>query len=378
LGINPDTEPGTVVFVSEGNLQPVETLTFTRQGQFVPNINLEQDFTQGILSVTRTGQKVVRFLTRHGERDPGSSEGAGYALAFLGLEGDNYRVATLDLDSAGSVPADTAVLIVAGPERDLLEQEVQPLEDYLRGGGNALFLLDPETPQTYRDVIMTWGVELGEGTIVDRSSFVSPNPRAPLVRRDRYNFLAPNLFSPVTQPITDVTFYERATAISPIDPQPARDLDLPNIFYNTDTLLITPLAVTTPVLSWLETDPENDRFDLGELLGPLALGVSIEALAPFGEEPASSQSVKTQIIVFGDSDFASNRFFTSFGNGDMFLNAVNWLAGDADLISVRPKLRVPRLLIVTERTWNFIRWSSLLILPIAVAGVGAVVWWRRR
>ena len=82
--------------------------------------------------------------------------------------------------------------------------------------------------------------------------------------------------------------------------------------------------------------------------------------------------------MFADSDFASNRFFSSFANGDIFLNAVNWLAGDVDLISVRPKLREPRFLIVTQGEWNFIRWSSLLILPLLVGLAGAVVWWQRR
>lgn len=378
LGINPDTEPATVVFISEGNLQQVETLVFTPQGRFVPNRNLEQDFSQGILSVTHTRQKVVRFLTRHGERDPSNlSEGTGYGLANEGLKGDNYRVLLLDLAGEGEVPADTAVLIVAGPERDLLEEEIQPLEDYLRGGGRALFLLDPETPESFRKIISTWGVELGEGTIVDLGSAVQTNPRAPLVRRSGYNFLAPNLFSPITQPITDVSFYERSTAISPIDPVPANDLDLPNIFYSSPTLQVTPLAVTTPLISWLETDPEENRIGAGELVGPLAIGVSIEATAPFGETPATPR-VSTLLVVFGDSDFASNRFVSSFANQDMFLNSVNWLADDFDLISVRPKLTTPRLLIVTQGTWNFIRWSSLLILPIAVAFVGGFAWWRRR
>ena len=381
LGINPDTEPGTIVFTSEGNLQAVKTLIFTQQGGYVRNQNLEKDFSQSILAVTRARQKVVYFLVRHGESDASNlTEGNGYGLARRGLEGDNYVVKPLDLAGAGKIPADAALIVIAGPKNDLQEEEKAPLNDFLLKGGKAMFLLDPGTPSGFREVIRTWGVDIGNGTLVDVGSSVSGNPRAPLVTRARYNYLAPTLYSPITQPITDSTFYERATAVIPLENQ-GKDLQpaVPNVFYNTRNLLITPLAVTTDIFSWLTPDPQSNTFHDGDTRGPLAIGVSIDARAPFKQEPANpSDTHRTQIVVIGDSDFASNRFYTSFANGDMFLNSVNWLTGDVDLISVRPKLREPRLLIVTQGTFNFIRWSSLLILPLTLGAAGAYVYWRRR
>ena len=380
FGINPDTRPGTIVFSSGGNLQPVNTLIFTQQGQFVQNRNLEKDFSQAILAVTRELQKSVFFLEGHQEGDPTSPEGTGFIVARQGLEGDNYVVNTLELFGQSDLLQNDIVLVVAGPKSAMPEEHLANLDKFLRNGGKALFLLDPDTPQQYRDLLKTWGVDLGDGTIVDALSFVSPDQRSPIVPRQRYSFLAPTLFSPITQPVIQKSFFSGAAALIPLKDQ-GGDLDppQPNVFYIDENTVITPLAVTTNVFSWLETDPESNQFDTGELRGPLALAVSIDARAPFGEEPSSSEDrPRTQIVVFGDSDFASNRFFTSFGNGDLFLNAVNWLAGDVDLISVRPKLREPRLLVVNSREFNFIRWSSLLILPIAVAAVGMVAWWRRR
>ena len=384
FGVNPNTEPGSVVFATT-----LGTLLFTSESGFLPNPTLEQDFTQAILAVTRTQQKVVYTLVRHGERDFGNlAEGSGFGLARLGLEGDNYLVRTLDLAATLAVPDDAAVLIIAGPENDLLEEEVAPLEAYLLAGGKALFLLDPNTPERFRGLLETWGVELGEGSIVDRASSVSGSPRSPLVSRNRYSLAGvlnvaeddavfdPLRFNPITQPITDASFYARATAVIPLSNQ-AEEHGLPNIFLNSSSLIVSPFAVTSG-FSWLETDPEVDSLDDEDLLGPLAIGVSIDATAPFGEAPPISGARRTQIVVIGDSDFASNLFFTSFANGDIFLNSVNWLTDDIDLISVRPKFRDPRLLIVTQDTWNFIRWSSLLILPMIIGALGIFVWWRQR
>ena len=387
FGINPNSQPGTVVFASGGALQPVNTLIFQSEGGFLPNINLEKDFSQAILAVTRAQQKVVYFTIRHGERNISGADDAGYGLARFGIEGDNYTVRPLDIVTAGAVPGDAAAVVVAGPQRELLEEEVGPLNDYLRGGGNALFLLDPNPPASYTAILEEWGVTIGEGTVVDLASSVSNNTRAPFIGQSGYslhealNQPADELFNNVrytqiTHPIDDFSFYDHAAPIIPLSDQ-AADLEVPNIFYAGNEITIAPFLTTTPVFSWAERDPDSESLDDGEPVGPLAIGVTIDAAAPFGAPPVEG-APRTKIVVIGDSDFASNRFFSSFSNGDVLLNSVNWLTGDFDLISVRPKLRDARLLIVNQDEWNFIRWSSLLILPIVVGFAGAFVWWRQR
>ena len=387
VGINPNSQPGTVVFSSEGALQPVNTLIFQQEGGFLPNLTMEKDFSQAVLAVTRTQQKVVYFTIRHGERNITSADDGGYALARFGIEGDNYTVRPLDIVTAGTIPEDAAAVIVAGPQRELLEEEAGPLGDYLRGGGNALFLLDPNPPASFTTILEEWGVRLGEGTIIDLASSVSNNTRAPFVGEGGYSLHAAlngpgdELFnavrySPITQPIDDFSFYDHAAAIIPLAEQ-ADDLELPNIFYAGNTTTIAPFLTSSPIFSWLERDADAETRDDDEATGPLAIGVTIDAAGPYGVEPTPG-APRTKIVVIGDSDFASNRFFSSFSNGDVLLNSVNWLTGDVDLISVRPKLRDARLLIVKQEEWNFIRWSSLLILPIAVGLAGAFVWWKQR
>jgi ABC-type uncharacterized transport system involved in gliding motility auxiliary subunit len=88
--------------------------------------------------------------------------------------------------------------------------------------------------------------------------------------------------------------------------------------------------------------------------------------------------VGTRLVVFGDSDFAGNSSLTLGGNSDLFLNSVNWLAEEEELISISPKPPVSRVLVLSPGQARFLQYSSVIFLPAAVLLVGAVVWWRRR
>ena len=79
------------------------------------------------------------------------------------------------LAQTGAVPADAAVLVIAGPDIDFLPAEVELLRGYLEGGGKALFLLDPPETTEALDVpnlvelIAEWGIEIGRDFVVDYS-----------------------------------------------------------------------------------------------------------------------------------------------------------------------------------------------------------------
>ena len=62
---------------------------------------------------------------------------------------------------------------------------------------------------------------------------------------------------------------------------------------------------------------------------------------PAPADPARSQptrpNLKRASSVFGDSDFVTNGYLGIPGNRDLFLNTVNWLAQQENLISIRPR-----------------------------------------
>ena len=337
----------------------------------VPPVS-EQDLTSALLIVTGEQQKKVYFLTGHGEKDitdTGESSATGYFFARRGILSDNYQVQELNLRQAGGIPDDTAVLVIAGPQKQLLTDERKHLAEWLRDGGRALFLLDPNTPASVAALLEPWGILVGRETIVDLERSVSGDPRTPLLQRSSY------LDTTLITSLLDVTFFPQATPVNVPEEYLADPRKIP------PWVQYYPLAVSS-LASFATEDPDRNSFGLGDTLGPHTIGLAVQALAPIDEDPLGEglgpDAPVTNIVVLGDSDFATNQYFSAYTNADLLLNAVNWLAEDYDLISVRPKLRVFRLLGVTRQEFDFIRFSSWFFIPVAVAFVSIVAWWRRR
>ena len=338
----------------------------TQQPAFALN---EQEFVTGILVVTGVEQKKVRFLTGHKERSitreggVGDADNEGFDFALEGLLRDNYIVRALSLRQEAEVPDDTAVLIIAGPKQDLDSSEQEALMDYIKSGGRIIALFEPDTPDSFVDLITPWGVTLSRKRVADTVSNVAGELLTPLLQRTNDQFVTrPDLL--IADQI-DVAFFPETTSIELlIEPE-----DIP------PTVRITPLAITTPA-SWLESDAENVNFDPGvDPLGPFALATAVEARGTIDE---TEEHEIAKFVLFGDSDFAKNLFFFSDDNSNLFLNSVNWLAEDFELISIRPKLFPSRRLVVNTREADFIKWSSWFFPPAVMVLLGVVVWWRRR
>jgi ABC-type uncharacterized transport system involved in gliding motility auxiliary subunit len=335
----------------------------------------EQDLVSAILISTGEQQKIVYFTTGHSERDSADADedSEGYGFARRGLLGDNYQVRTLNLKQVRTVPADAAVLVIAGPNGSFLVDERDKLEQYLRGGGRAIFLLDDAVKTQLNTLLNKWGIDLPEGTVVDIVNSVASDPRSPIIRRGDYN-----QDNPITEPLDD-TFFTEATGILDIIKRAPAGLP-PNP--DEQNIVLMPLAITS-IFSCVTTD--RDLSNCGgddDILGPLPLVMAMEAIAPVGEEPpqvgSGGEVPVTSMVIFGDSDFASNRFYFALSNSDFFLNAVDWLAQKYDLISIRSKPQAFRELVIDQKEYDFIRYSSWFLLPTGIILLAGIAWWRRR
>ncbi|OGO39663.1 MAG: hypothetical protein A2147_07970, partial [Chloroflexi bacterium RBG_16_57_8] len=328
----------TVVFESgESRRQvlPSQIIQFSDQG--VPlQVEAEHGFTSAILEVTGVAQKKVYFVTGHGEADLNGK----YSSVLRGLRDDLYVVGTINLLTDSTVPTDAAVLILAAPQTPLTSAEVNAILDYIEQGGHAFVLTDPNYPDGIDEILAPWGLKLGTGTVVDIASSVAPNNDMPLVPS------AGNFFSQ-TQGLSMTTYFPNAVGILPLD----------------DSTDVVPLVYSS-LGSWLQKDFDPTKGPVfnedTDLPGPVTIG-----------------AIMDRIIVIGDSDFASNEHFSQVNNGDLFLNSVNWLAQDTQLISLRRAALPFRRMVVNDDQRKFITYSSLALPSVLVLLIGAVVWWYR-
>jgi hypothetical protein len=338
----------------------------------------EQRMVTAILSVTQTKQHVIYFVEGHGERDSNDlrADSLGYGVAARGLRADGYSVLSLNLLRTG-VPHDASALIIAAPQGEMTQAESGSLASWLTDGGRAVWLLEPHGafPESTHSLLATWGLEQLQGAVVDPPRSAASDQRNLLVQRDQYlSGTAITQGGAIAGPLGSVLL-PGASALRPL-PEIARRLEegraVP-VRYGS--------IANSSDASWVSTDLDRDVFGDSDVRGPHTLAIAMEASGTITESPSAKFALNrplTRLVVFGDTDFASNRHFTDLGNGDLFLNAVNWVLEDQSLISIRAKTEVFRPLVLTANEFNVIRYVAWFLLPAAMAACAVFFWWRRR
>ncbi|HSQ40466.1 MAG TPA: Gldg family protein [Anaerolineales bacterium] len=322
----------------------------------------ETELLRAMNRLLKPEARTVYFLAGHGERDINGSGQTGMSRARETLENKNYTVKALNLLADNRVPADALAIIIAGPTQPLSPAEIGLLNKYAQQGGALIVMEDPIPFTDFGDTAdplaesleRVWGIRLRNDFVVDTASTSIQNAIGA-------NYSPAH---PVTNAMTLYTIFPLARSIE-VSTQLSEQISL------------TSLVETSPdSQSWGETDfsaleqnnasvaldPETDTP------GPLTLVVAGENLTSQG-----------RVVVFGNSIFASDEGFDAYGNGDLFVNAVDWAAGDDAPVDIT--IRPP-----TERTFNApgqIQWLAILlgsvcILPGVVLGAGIAAWVSRK
>jgi hypothetical protein len=86
------------------------------------------------------------------------------------------------------------------------------------------------------------------------------------------------------------------------------------------------------------------------------------------------------LVILGDSDFAVNENLNLYGNRDLLLNILGWLAREQVLIALRPRDSVGEPVVLTVGQKEFIGWLCILGWPVVVgtASLALVMRHRRR
>ena len=355
--VNPDRDPQTAI--SAGITGDGKILLQMGDRQEIVAFASESEILKGMLRLLNPGSDVIYFLTGHGERDIEQAGDGSMTRVKSTLESKNYTVNTLNLLVENQIPEDASLIVIAGPLQPISVDEATLLKEYLASGGSLIVMEDPLALTEFGDsndplaamLSEDWGITYNNDIVIDLNS-----PQPTTAAAAYYDS-----FHPVTLSMNNLVAFFPYTRSVTMDG-------------STEGITLTPL-VQTNERSWGETDFESltqggteVSLDETEMQGPLTLAVAGENTETGG-----------RVVVFGTSNFAVDQIFDAYGNGDMFVNSVDWSVEQEDLASITP--RTP-----TERTFNIpgqFQWiaillGSVIIIPGLVVLAGVSTWLSRR
>ena len=320
----------------------------------------ETELTRTMIRLINPKERVIYFLIGHGEANIAGGD-VSMAIAKTTLESKNYTVHTLNLQTENKVPQDALSIVIAGPQKPISSPEADLLKKYVDGGGGLVVMEDPIPFTQFGDatdplsdyLIKDWGITLDKNVILDTSS------QQPLQ--------AISATYSGTHPITK----NLTSNYLVILPQ-ARSLSITG---TPKDVTATPLILTSDQ-SWGEVnfttgqgaqisfDPTVDKP------GPLNMAIA-----------ADNAATKGRLVVFGNSLFATDKAFDAYGNGNIFLNSLDWTAEQEDLINITPREPIARTFTPPSAIqFVIILFSSIFIIPglIIVAGISSWISRRRR
>jgi ABC-type uncharacterized transport system involved in gliding motility auxiliary subunit len=309
----------------------------------------EQSFTAALMRLMRGSQSLVLWLEGHGERRLDGI--ANHDLGEFGrqLQTKGLKLNSLNLALAQAVPGNAAALIIASPQTDVQGDEVEKIRRFVQGGGNLLWLIDPEPLRGLHPIAEMLGLVLTPGTVVDFA--VRPRNGPPV-------FAVGSSYG--THPITASFRYNT------LFPH-ARHIGLPD----SEEWRASPL-VEVAQRGWVEMSPldEKPTFDKArDLPGPVVIAAAFERTV--GER-------QQRVVVVGNGAFLSNAYLGNGGNLQLGTALINWLTAEDMLIDIDPKPAPDSRLEIDQMTLYAIAFGFLLVLPLFFVLTGAFIWWRRR
>jgi ABC-type uncharacterized transport system involved in gliding motility auxiliary subunit len=323
----------------------------------------EEGITGAFIRDLKTSVRTICFVEGSGEHQIEDSDRNGYSRFKELLGQDDYQSKSINLLTKAEVPSECTVVVIGGPDADYQQPEVDGIKKYVEDGGRALVMLDPPLKmarlqiadnEALNKVLETWGVTPQNNLILDLNpigQITGLGPQVALVTSYDSHAIVDDM-------------KRRATGF-PL----ARSLETKNgektsvqkLFSSSESSLATS-KLNSPAID--PSDPKNVK-------GPLLI-------AAVGTYNTGKENSQGRFVVVGSSSWTANSFITFNGNRDLALNAINWLASDEDLISIRPKDREDRRITLTQAQMRWLRITSQFLLPLLVVVGGVSVWWRRR
>ena len=317
--------------------------------------------TGAIVRTLKGGDRMVCFTLGSGESSAEDATPAGYGKVKELTEKNNYKTQVVKLLEKPQIPMECTIVVVGGPRRDYIKPQVDAIQTFVESGGRALIMLDPplkfggeiDDNAALVDVLKSWGVTLLKDLVLDTSGLgqiFNLGPEYALV-----------------------TSYENHAIVKDMKEVPtgfpiARSMTVADAEKTKVSALLSTSADSVATMNLASAEIRPGPKDPK---GPLVLAAA-------GTYNTGKENTTGRFVVVGSSRFVSSGFLPFNGNRDLYMNMINWLSSDEDLISIRPKEPEDRPLNMNTRQVSMLLYGSVFGIPLLIVFAGVSVWWRRR
>ncbi len=363
----------------------------------------EQLITSALLALVEARKPKVLFTTGHGEAPLERTSARALSQAKDLLGGDNFDIEEWSSLGKSEVPADTDLVVIAGPTTNFFPPELEVLGNYLDAGGRLLMMLDPVFAEAtggmvdlgFTEWLAGYGVEIRDDIVIDPTSelpFFGPET----IFTDSYG----------SHPVVEALAQRRTRVLLPLARSISAADDAPADVEVTE-------LVRTSVEGWGETNladlDQEVAPDDADVQGPVSLAVAVsfpvsketavEADEPALEEPSTpgegesteaptepdsaeaaeaEEELEARMVVLGDLDFASDSQVANGDNAVLLLNALNWLVKREELIDIEARKPEQTTLTLSQGELSQVYLLVLVILPGIAVAFGIWIYMRRR
>ncbi len=345
---------------------------------------LDGEFQKALLQAVRS--KRTAYLTvGHGEMNEttDSREGRTTKMLQRHLESLNYRVKNLGLADglAREVPDDATIVMVLGPSKPFLPEEIETLERYADGGGHLLLALDPDGNVDLDPLARVVGLKWRKGKVAHDQHFV-PRRRNP---SDKVNVIAKRFSSHAAVSTLSKLSARGAAVLLPGAAALEKRDDAP-------PKLAVDFAIKSRPQSYIDLDgsfgfdegtEKRSVYNLVAAVSKPAEGPAAELELPADEEPdpkspqqpkeADAGPAEMRAFVIGDVDAFSDAVLGyAQTNVLLVLEAVRWLGGEESFsgqIESEEDIRIVQTK-TADQVWFYL---AIIGVPSAVLAIGLLL-----
>ena len=322
--------------------------------QRLDDLSADGPMTNALERLARGGERIVAFVTGDGERRADGQANADLGTFMGQLEGRGMRAVPLNFAQVSAVPQHTDLVVLASPTSPLPPGGVQALVDYVRDGGNLLWLTEPVTRQPLADDLGLAPLAEALDVQVLPGELIDPSGTALGLKDPHMIALGDYPAHPITRGFTLTTLFPEVAALAPRT--------------SAAQWSSAPFLRSSPQAR-LETGSEADAALPARAL---EFGLAMQRLSP------SPDKREQRAAVIGDGDFLSNTYLGNGGNRALGERLVDWLLGDDALVNLPPRGAPDRVLRLSQGQLNAVSLGFLAGLPLLLLAAGGAVVWRRR